>query len=228
MIIKITAEKRHFNDFGWLKTYWLFSFSNYHDEKNMEFGSLRVFNDDIVMPNTGFPNHPHDKMEIVTIVLSGKLTHKDSMGNEETISSGEVQRMSAGEGVVHSEYNKHKEPVHLYQLWFYPNQTTIKGYEQKKIVTGSNKLTLLVSQNDKKGVLLRSDATIWQLNLNAGEKSEHELDKNKGLFIYITNGIIFINGNEYKDGDQARITGREMILLSAKNKMSAILVEVDI
>src|SRR4051812_34159842 len=105
MIRTIRADERNFSDFGWLKTYWLFSFDNYYDPNNVEFGALRVFNDDVVKAGAGFPAHPHREMEIITTVLSGEITHQDSMGNKAVIKSGEVQRMSAGTGIAHSEHN---------------------------------------------------------------------------------------------------------------------------
>lgn len=227
MILKIPAEKRHSQDLGWLKTNWLFSFSNYYDPNNIEFGALRVFNDDIVGPGGGFPAHPHDNMEIVTIVLSGKLTHGDNMGNEEIISAGEIQKMSAGDGVIHSEFNKHKEPVHLYQIWFYPNKKTTTDYQQEKIKTKENGLTLLASENNKSGITIESDATMYQLNLKKSEY-KYKLGKNKGLFVYITSGTLFINYEEYKEGDQARIIGEEKLNFISKNNLSAILIEVNL
>jgi len=114
MINIVHASQRHFSDFGWLKTYWLFSFSDYFDPENIQFGALRVFNDDIVAPGTGFPTHPHREMEIITVVLSGAVTHADSMGNKAVIKAGDVQRMSAGTGLTHSEFNLENEPVHFF------------------------------------------------------------------------------------------------------------------
>ncbi|OQW95695.1 MAG: hypothetical protein BWK77_07025 [Verrucomicrobia bacterium A1] len=113
----IRAAQRHFSDFGWLKTFWLFSFSDYYDPENVQFGTLRVFNDDVVAPGTGFPAHPHQEMEIITVVLEGEMTHEDSMGNQAVIRAGDVQRMSAGTGLTHSEFNLADKPVHFYQVW---------------------------------------------------------------------------------------------------------------
>ena len=110
MIEIIKATDRHFNDFQWLQTYWLFSFSSYFDPHNIQFGALRVFNDDVVQPGMGFPTHPHEEMEIITIVLAGEMTHKDSMGNKSVIKAGDVQRMSAGTGLTHSEFNLAQNP----------------------------------------------------------------------------------------------------------------------
>jgi len=122
MITRIEASKRHLAKYEWLKTYYLFSFSNYFDPANLQFGVLRVFNDDTINAYSGFDEHGHENMEIVTLVLEGALTHRDSMGNKEVIKAGEVQRMSAGTGVIHAEKNLGDEPVHLFQLWFMPEQ----------------------------------------------------------------------------------------------------------
>ena len=116
MIHVIRADERHFTDFGWLKTYWLFSFSEYYDPTNIQFGALRVFNDDVVAPHTGFGTHPHEDMEIITIVLDGEVTHEDSLGTKAVIRAGDVQRMSAGTGIQHSEFNLGEAPVHFYQI----------------------------------------------------------------------------------------------------------------
>lgn len=228
MITKIPEQRRHFTDYGTLKTYWLFSFSDYYDSNNIEFGTLRVFNDDIVMPGSGFPDHPHEIMEIVTIVLEGTLTHKDSMGNKSTIVAGEVQRMSAGEGVIHSEFNEHDVPVHLYQLWFHPNKTTTAGYEQKKIETTKSALTVLASNTESSGLMLHADATVSQLSLKANESFKLSPVKGMGYFIYITEGVIIINGEKYIKGDQARITNENDIVLLAEDKSQSILIEVKV
>ena len=132
MIEIIKADRRHFSDFGWLKTYWLFSFSGYFDPQNIQFGALRVFNDDVVDPGTGFPTHPHEEMEIVTIVLEGEMTHADSMGNKAKIEAGDVQRMSAGAGLAHSEFNLAEKPVHFYQIWMFPDKAGLTpSYDQR-------------------------------------------------------------------------------------------------
>ena len=117
----IKAADRHFNDFGWLQTYWLFSFSDYYDPKNANHGALRVFNDDVVQPNTGFATHPHEEMEIVSIILSGEMTHADTMGNSTIIRAGDIQRMTAGTGLRHSEWNHGPDPVHFFQIWIKPD-----------------------------------------------------------------------------------------------------------
>ena len=127
MIKTIRADERHFSDYGWLKTYWLFSFDTYHDPANLNHGALRVFNDDVVKPGTGFPTHSHREMEIITTVLSGEVTHEDSLGNRAVIRPGDVQRMTAGTGIAHSEYNRGSGPVHFYQIWIFPDERGLKA-----------------------------------------------------------------------------------------------------
>jgi len=122
MIEIVKANQRRFSDREWLQTYWLFSFASYYDPRNIRFGALRVFNDDVVQPGEGFPTHPHEEMEIITVVLDGEITHADSMGNKAVIRAGDVQRMSTGTGLTHSEFNIGESPVHFYQIWLFPDQ----------------------------------------------------------------------------------------------------------
>lgn len=225
MIKKIEATQRHFNDFGSLKTYWLFSFSNYVDRDNMEFGALRVFNDDIIMPGKGFPEHPHDTMEIVTIVHDGILTHSDSMGNKATISKGEVQRMSAGKGVLHSEFNEHDTPVHLFQLWFYPNDETVADYEQKTVDTQLSKQTILASPDGSRGIKIFADAIVSHIELEVEDAFTLRLASGWGCLIYIMEGSMRIKGEVYTVGDQARITEEEDLELITESHVKAFVVE---
>lgn len=228
MIKMIPAEARHFNDFGWLKTYWLFSFANYFDPENIQLGALRVFNDDIVEPGSGFPTHPHQEMEIITVVLEGEITHKDSMGNTSIIRAGDVQRMSAGTGLTHSEFNLSDKPVHLYQIWLYPDRAGLKpSYEQKRIVgdTGANFLIPLASGQEKPGaVVFHTDATIYRGKMERGGNLEFRAGENRRLFVYVTEGRLHINGRTLEKSGQARIdleirlelktdTGAEFILI---------------
>ncbi len=175
MINIIRADDRHFSDFGWLKTYWLFSFSNYYDPNNIQFGAIRVFNDDVVEPGTGFPTHPHQEMEIITIVLKGEMTHQDSMGNKTVITAGDVQRMSAGTGLTHSEFNLATEPVHFYQIWIYPDQKGLQpSYDQKRFSPNdwNNRLLPVASGLNVPGtVTFHTNATIYRCHLEAGRES---------------------------------------------------------
>ena len=169
MIDIINAAERHFSDFGWLKTYWLFSFSNYYDPQNIQFGALRVFNDDVVEPGTGFPTHPHEEMEIITIVLEGEMTHQDSMGNKAVIKAGDVQRMSAGTGLTHSEFNLADKPVHFYQIWIFPDKAGLNPtYDQNSYEASDwkNRLLPVASGQDIQGaVTFHTDATIYRCAL---------------------------------------------------------------
>src|SRR5512139_2308538 len=170
MIQIIPADKRHFSDFGWLKTYWLFSFSNYYDPSNIQFGALRVFNDDVVAPGAGFPTHPHEEMEIVTIPLQGEMTHEDSMGNKGVIKANDVQRMSAGTGLTHSEFNLADKPVHFYQIWIFPDSKGLNPtYDQRSFspVTFRNRLVPVASgQGIPETVTFHTDATIYRSELD--------------------------------------------------------------
>lgn len=226
MIQKIPAHKRYTGDHGWLKTHWLFSFGNYYDPNNMGFGALRVFNDDIVMPQGGFPDHPHDTMEIVTIILSGTLSHTDSMGNEAHITAGEVQRMSAGKGVVHSEYNKGDEPVHLYQIWFHPHTETTADYEQMRITENKDHpLTVLASPEHEGGLQIYADAHMWRYSLNTELSWDMTIPKGWGHFVYVTEGELTINGETFSASDQARITDEDTLHYSG-TQGSGIIIEV--
>ena len=191
MIKVIPAKDRHFNDFGWLKTYWLFSFDTYHDPQNMNFGSLRVFNDDVVDPQGGFPPHAHAEMEIITIVLSGAVAHSDSMGNKTVIRAGDVQRMTAGTGVRHSEFNFETEPLHLYQIWIMPDKRGLApSYEQKtiRIADLKNQLRAVASidPSHQDVVSLNTDATIYLSDMDKGHEHRFENAANRRLFFHVT------------------------------------------
>ena len=205
----IPANKRHFSDRGWLQTYWLFSFSNYYDPANMGHGKLRVFNDDVVKSGTGFPTHPHDEMEIITIVLKGKITHKDSMGNGGMIRAGEVQRMSAGTGLTHSEYNEADRDLHFYQIWILPDQRGLApSYEQKKFDSADFKNVLfpVASGQERAGaVSFHTDATIYRSQLDAGRRLDYPTPGNRKLFVYLTSGSLLVNGEKLGEKDQARL-----------------------
>lgn len=225
MIQKIPAHQRHQADHGWLKTHWLFSFGNYYDPENLGFGALRVFNDDIIMPRGGFPDHPHDTMEIVTIILSGTLTHTDNMGNEATLSAGEVQRMSAGKGVIHAEYNKHEEPVRLYQLWFHPHMRTESDYEEMKITQNTDgPLTVIASPQYKDGLKLYADAHIWHYTKH-DSSWDMKIPDGWGHFVYVTEGSLTIHGEVFEAGDQARIAHEDAITYECTDG-SGVIIEV--
>ncbi|MBI4667394.1 MAG: pirin family protein [Nitrospinae bacterium] len=222
MIIKIPAAQRYHFDGGWLSTYWIFSFDHYYDPSNMGFGRLRVFNDDVVNPGGGFPMHPHQDMEIVTILLEGELTHKDSLGHSRVIKPGEVQKMTAGTGIVHSEFNEGSVPTHLYQIWITPGQKGLEpwyGYANIPCSEGHDCFTPLATEGGAGGTLpLNIDASISLGRLTAGESVELRPENDRHLFVYITEGELTINGQTFTAGDQARIKAEHLVTITAQSK----------
>ena len=210
--IRRGKERGHANH-GWLDTYHSFSFANYYDPKFMGFRSLRVINEDWVQAGHGFPTHPHRDMEIITVVLEGSLEHKDSMGTGSVIRPGEVQKMSAGTGVRHSEFNHSKsEPVHLYQIWILPEKEGIKpNYEQKAIPTDEKqgKLRLVASPsggNGSNAVKLYQDAELYTTALNKLESVEYKLSDGRYAWVQVARGAVNLNGQELKAGDGAAVS----------------------
>ena len=226
----IPADQRHFTDMGWLQTYWLFSFSNYYDPMNMGHGKLRVFNDDVVKPGTGFPTHPHEEMEIVTIVLKGEISHKDSMGNGGVIRAGDVQRMSAGTGLTHSEYNEADEDLLFYQIWILPDQVgLVPSYDQKTFSEAQFKnflFPLASGQGHDGAVSFHTDAAIYRSQLEAGRRIEHHTAADRKVFIYLTSGALQVNGDMLAARDQARVEGVERLVLVADQDSDFILIDV--
>jgi len=230
MIQTIRADERHFSDFGWLKTYWLFSFDNYYDPSNMQFGALRVFNDDVVKGNSGFPTHPHREMEIITIMLDGEVTHEDSMGNRTTIKAGEVQRMSAGTGITHSEFNLSDKPLHLYQIWLLPGERRLQpSYDQKSFSLDAQKNRLLPvasGQGLKDVVTFHTDATIYLADFDAGHAIDYDVKDGRGVFVYVTQGDLGIGDARLTTKDQARIQTAGKLQLEAYDNTRFILIDV--
>ena len=230
MLHIIQKKDRHFTDFGWLKTYWLFSFSRYYDPDNIQFGALRVFNDDVVEPGTGFPTHPHNEMEIITIVLEGEITHEDSMGNQAVIKAGDVQRMSAGTGLTHSEFNLADSPVHFYQIWIFPDQKGLKPtYDQKTFVADNwkNKLFPVASgQGIEDVVTFHTDATIYRSDLERDNELTFNSNDCRRIFIYLTEGELVVNDGVLNAKDQARIDLIDKVQIKAKEDSSLILIDV--
>jgi redox-sensitive bicupin YhaK (pirin superfamily) len=228
MIRHIPAENRHFTNAGWLQTFWLFSFSDYYDPKNVSHGALRVFNDDIVAPQSGFPDHPHISYQIVTIVLQGELTHWDDSGNKGVIKAGDVQRMSAGSGIFHSEFNYGNKPVHLYQIWIAPEfEDANPSYEQRHFnLDVKNQLILLVSRNGNNCISMNCDASIYHGNFQKDQKILFTPDPERKLFIYLTSGEIVINNEHFSKNDQARIEGEMDLQMRALADTEFVLIDV--
>jgi redox-sensitive bicupin YhaK (pirin superfamily) len=215
------AEDRGHFDFGWLNTYHTFSFDQYYDPEHMSFRTLRVINEDRVKPGVGFPTHSHRDMEIVTYILEGALRHQDSMGNGSVIRPGDVQRMTAGTGVSHSEFNPSKEePVHLLQIWIMPKQRNLPpGYEQKAFSEEERrgKLCLIASEDGGKGsVAINQDASIYASILAPGETLEHKLGANRHAWVQVARGAVSVNGEGLEQGDGAALSEETVVRIDGQ------------
>jgi quercetin 2,3-dioxygenase len=200
------ASERDHADHGWLESYHTFSFASYYDPKQMGFSNLRVINDDTVAPGRGFATHGHTDMEIISYVLEGALEHKDSMGNGSVIRPGDVQRMSAGTGVRHSEYNHSPvEPVHFLQIWLQPNTLGVEPeYDQQHFPAAQRRgrLVLFVSPNGRSGsIATHQDALLYGTLLDAGDVLEHSLETGRRAYIHVARGQISVNGQTLNQGD---------------------------
>ena len=227
MITKIEAKDRYRAEHDWLTSYHLFSFAEYYDPENMNFGVLRVFNDDTIDAHNGFGKHGHRDMEIVTIVLSGELTHEDTLGNKRAIKEGEVQYMSAGMGVMHSEVNRTQRPVHLYQIWLTPVATgLVPRYDQKDFsAKEKNKLVPVASGIEREGVLhIRARTTVSLCTLEDAKIISFPLPEAWGMFVYISKGNLSINGVLFESGDQARIIGETRLTFIAQGDTEFVLI----
>ncbi|MBZ5510827.1 MAG: pirin family protein [Acidobacteriia bacterium] len=218
--LRPAAERGHF-DHGWLNTYHTFSFADYHDPRHTHFRGLRVINEDTVQPGGGFGTHPHRDMEIITYILQGALAHKDSMGTGSTIVPGDVQRMSAGTGVLHSEFNHSRdELVHLLQIWIFPSERGLKpSYEQKTFAAEEklNRLRLVASPDASDGsVILHSDARVYGSLLEPGASVEHALAQGRGAWIQVVTGAIEVNGKRLAAGDGAGIEDEQLLTITGR------------
>jgi len=218
MIAVRKAEERGHANHGWLDTYHTFSFADYYDPAHMGFGSLRVINEDRVQPGRGFATHGHRDMEIITYVLEGALAHKDSMGNGSTILPGDVQRMSAGTGVTHSEFNaSDREPVHLLQIWIEPAQRGIKpGYEQKRFETADKRgrLRLIASRDGREGsVTIHQDASVHAALIQGEERAVYAIPAGRRAYVHVARGRLTVNGQPLSAGDALSASGiREIVM----------------
>jgi redox-sensitive bicupin YhaK (pirin superfamily) len=231
MITIRKSNDRGHADHGWLDTRFTFSFADYFDPRHVQFRTLRVMNDDRVAGGGGFPMHPHRDMEIVTYVLDGALEHRDSMGNGSIIRPGDVQYMSAGTGVTHSEFNASKEdPVHLYQIWMFPDKTGYKpAYDQKNfaIEEKQGKLRLLASPDGRDGsVKIRQDNELYAAVLGAGQTVRHELKLERHAYVQVARGSVKLNGKPLAEGDGAAISAEKAVELVGVNKAEVLLFDL--
>ena len=222
MITLRRAQDRGHANHGWLDTHHTFSFADYHDQDNMGFRSLRVINDDTVAPGEGFGTHGHRDMEIISYVLEGALSHKDSMGTQATLRPGDIQVMSAGTGVRHSEFNgDSKEKVHFLQMWIVPDKTGSKPrYADKNIPTADklNQLRLLASADGRDGSLpIHQDASVYATVVEPGHSLKLDLKPGRAAWVHVARGSLQVNGQSLAAGDGVALTDEQAVELSATN-----------
>lgn len=219
-------------DYGWLKTHYSFSFSNYYNPERIHFGMLRVLNDDTIAAGKGFGEHPHDNMEIVTIPIEGSLAHKDSMGNSSVIKNGEVQIMSAGTGIFHSEFNASTiEQTRLFQIWVFPKEKNIQPrYDQKlfSIEERKNNFQTVVAPDKKNGALwINQDAFLSLGNFEKGRVEEYSIKySGNGAFVFVIEGEIEIDGTKLERRDAMGISETEKISLKTNSNVEVLIIEV--
>jgi redox-sensitive bicupin YhaK (pirin superfamily) len=222
--IRRSEDRGHANH-GWLDSRFSFSFSDYYDPRHMGFRSLRVINDDRIAGRGGFGMHPHRDMEIITYMLDGAIAHKDSMGNGSTIRPGEVQRMTAGTGILHSEFNPSEEAAHLLQIWLLPRENGLKpGYDQK-FFSGdakAGKLALIASPDGREGSMkIEQDATLYASWLTTGESVSHQLAAGRHAWLQVARGSLKLAGKVLNEGDGAAISNEREIVIEGQSDEGA-------
>ena len=215
MDIRRSAERGH-ADHGWLDSFHTFSFAGYHDPQHMGYGALRVINEDRVQPGQGFGTHGHRDMEIISYVLEGALAHRDSLGNGSVIRPGDVQRMSAGAGVTHSEFNaSDREPVHFLQIWIEPRVRGVApGYEEKRFEAAAKRgrLALVASPDGAEGsVTIHQDARLYAALVDGDERVEFEQQAGRRTYVHVVRGEVHVDGQPLAAGDAAKIAGAARI-----------------
>jgi quercetin 2,3-dioxygenase len=216
------SNERGYADHGWLKSYHSFSFASYHDPEHMGFGNLRVINEDRIAPGTGFGTHGHRDMEIISYVLSGSLAHKDSIGNGAAIPPGDVQRMSAGRGIMHSEFNHAKDATtHFLQIWIEPNERGIApGYEQKHFAESEKRgaLRLVASNDGREGsVTIHADASLYAGFFNGAENASLALNPARKGYVHLVRGSVSVNGVALNAGDAMKLEGESQLTIANGN-----------
>ncbi|WP_264536314.1 pirin family protein [Flavobacterium sp. N1736] len=231
-IVLHKAETRGNANHGWLNAYHSFSFASWYNPDRIQFGALRVLNDDTIAGGMGFGTHPHDNMEIITIPLEGDLAHKDSMGNTEIIKNGDIQVMSAGTGVQHSEFNPNADDqTKLLQIWLFPNKRNVEPRYQQitlDVADRHNKLSQILSPNaDDEGVWIHQDAWFHMGNFDAGTTTEYKLKKEgNGVYAFILKGNVTINGQELNTRDAMGISDFETLNIKANTDAEFLLMEI--
>ncbi len=216
--IRPAAERGH-GDYGWLDTRYTFSFANYFDRKHMGFRDLRVINEDWISAGKGFGAHPHNDMEIITYIVDGELSHRDSTGREATIKQDDVQRMSAGTGVVHSEYNNSDAPVHLLQIWIMPQANDLSpSYEDRTFPRSEkiNHLRLIASRDGREGsTRINQDASVYASLLDSGKSLDLALQPGRHAWVQLVSGELEVNGTRMQQGDGAAISDEKTLALAS-------------
>lgn len=229
--LRTSAERGRAN-FGWLDSRHTFSFGQYYDPKHMGFSTLRVINDDRVAPGGGFPPHGHRDMEIISVVLEGGLAHEDSMGNGSTIRPGDVQRMSAGTGVRHSEFNASEtDPVHFLQIWLLPGAEGVEpGYEEKHFSREDklNRARLIVSKDGRDGSLaMNQDAFLYEGILEAGRSLPHQVQDKRHVWVHVIDGDVSVNGSRLNAGDGLGLVGVDEVSFEAGEESHFLFFELE-
>lgn len=230
LTIRRSSERGHFNH-GWLDTRHSFSFGHYYDPAHMGFRSLRVINQDVVAPEGGFPTHPHDNMEIFSYVLRGALSHEDSMGNRKTLHPGEVQMMSAGSGVTHSEFNHSAdEEVELLQIWIQPAERNLEPryaeWTPNEKQSGATKALIISPDGREQSALIHQDAYVHRIKLAAGEAVSHELAQGRGAWLQVIQGELSLNEASLRAGDAASTEEAGTLNLTAQSDTEALLFDL--
>ena len=227
--VRKSAERGHFN-FGWLDTHHTFSFGEYYDPRNMGFRSLRVINEDHVRAGHGFPTHAHRDMEIITYVLSGEIEHRDSMGTVGLLRAGDLQRMTAGTGVLHSEKNTTGQELHFLQIWILPERKGLTpSYEQKAFTEEERqgRFRLVVSPEGQDGALkVHQDLRLYSTLLGKGEQAEYALAPGRHAWLQVARGMGTLNGVELKAGDGVAVSDESRLVLSATEPLEALLFDL--
>ena len=218
MDVRKSGDRGH-ADHGWLKTFHTFSFASYFDPEHTKFRALRVINEDWIQGGKGFGTHPHENMEIITYIIEGELEHKDSMGTGSVIRPGELQRMTAGIGVTHSEFNPSPESTHLLQIWILPDKINLQPSYEQRDFSGKripNELTLLASRNGRDGSLtVHQDVEIFGAVLETGQPLEYAVQADRYLWIQLVKGRLSVNGTDLEAGDGAALSDEKIVILLA-------------
>ncbi|MGH7789501.1 MAG: pirin family protein [Candidatus Binatia bacterium] len=229
MITIRPSEERGHVAIGWLDSRHTFSFGEYYDPAHMGFRALRVINEDVVAPSQGFGTHPHRDMEIITYVLDGALQHRDSLGNGSAIVPGEVQRMTAGTGIRHSEMNPSPDtPVHLLQIWLLPEREGLEpGYEQRAIPRSAGGLTLIASRDGREGsVTVHQSVDLYSANLAAGDQVVHELASGRHAWVQVASGRLTVNGRALNAGDAVALSDEPRVEIQAGEQSELLLFDL--